>query len=261
MSDIIISEFNDNLKVYYTNQGVALPEVYSKEVKRHWQNLLNNGEKFFNGDVFTIYNIEINEDVVNIFVRLTDYAHFLYTMYKNKYENNDCRVIYTAVLIETSDNKFAIGEMNEGTASPFRLQFIGGCIDKGDINGEILDLEHNIKKEILEELGIEIENKNIVKSLKPCYLKSGGKSNFLSAIFKLDLLINEDELKELLYKHNEDLALRMEMQEIRSLIFVDAEKTAIEQFVTMDKREKDENLIAALEAAVGIRQVSKQINI
>ncbi|MBU3145442.1 NUDIX hydrolase [Clostridium sp. CF012] len=255
MSETIISEFNNNIKVYYTNQKKTLPVAYSEAVNKHWENLLISGKKFFNGDVFTINNIESNEDGVNIFVGLTDYAHFLYTINKNNYEDNDCRIIHTSVLIETNDNKFAIGEMNEGTAFPFKLQFIGGGIDKGDIKGEILDLEHNIKKEILEELGIEVENKSTVKSLKPCYLKSGGQSNFLSAIFKLELLIDEDELKVLLNKHNEDLALKMEMQEIRSLIFIDANKQAIEEFITKDKRAKDGNLIATLEAAVGIRAV------
>lgn len=255
MNETIISEFNNNIKVYYTNQKTSLPMHYSEDVNKHWESLLISGKKFFNGDVFTINNIETNEDGVNIFVGLTNYAHFLYTINKNNYEDNDCRVIHTSALIETIDNKFAIGEMNEGTAFPFKLQFIGGGIDKSDIKGEILDLEHNIKKEILEELGIEVENKSIVKSLKPCYLKSGGQSNFLSVIYKLELLINEDELKVLLNKHNEYLALKMEMQEIRSLIFLDAKKQAIEEFVTKDVREKDGNLIATLEAAVGIRSI------
>ncbi|MBU3143782.1 hypothetical protein [Clostridium sp. CF012] len=125
-------------------------------------------------------------------------------------------------MIKTNDNKFAIGEMNEGTAFPFKLHYVGGGIDKSDIKGSILDLKHNIKKEIFEEIGIEVENKRIMKSLKPCYLKSGGLSNFISAIYILELLINEDELKILLNKHNEELALKMEMQEIRSLIFLDA---------------------------------------
>lgn len=252
--ETIIFEFN-NIKVYYTNERKSLPIAYSEEVKKHWKSLLNSGKKFFNGDVFTINNIEFSESRVDIFVGLTDYAHFLYTINKNTYEDDDCRVIHTSVLIVTSDNKFAIGEMNEETAFPFKLQFIGGGIDKNDIKGETLDLEHNIKKEILEELGINVKDKSIVKSLQPCYLNSGGQNNFLSAIFTMELWINEDELTGLLNKHNADLSLKNKMQEIRSLIFVDAGKEAVKEFVIKDKRKKDENLVATLEAAVGIRPV------
>jgi len=250
MIDTIISEFNNNIKVYYSNKHKSLPAEYIKEVNKHWDSLLASGKRFFNGEVFTIDTIEINESGANIFVGLTDYAHFLYTIHNNTYEDSDCRIIHTSVLIETSDKKYAIGEMNEGTAFPFKLQFIGGGIDKGDIKGETLDLEHNIKKEILEELGIDVENTSIVKSLRPYYLKSGGHNNFLSAIFKLDLLIDEAELTLLLNKHNDTLALKTELQEIKSLIFIDAKKEAVKEFAA---KEKDGNLIATLEAAVGIR--------
>lgn len=128
MGEIIISEFNNKLKVHYTNEKISLTDEYSEKVKRHWQNLLSSGNKFFNGDVFTINNIVVTENSISIFVGLTDYAHFLYTIHKNK-------------------------------------------------------------------------------------------------------------------------------QEIRDLIFVDAKKEAIEEFISTDKREKDGNLISTLEATVGMRQV------
>lgn len=254
--ETIICEFNNNIKVYYTNQRKPLPAVYSEKVKRYWETLLSSGKSFFNGDVFTINKIEANESIMNIFVGLTDYAHFLYSINKSTYEDYDCRVIHTSVLIVTSDNKFAIGEMNEETAFPYKLQFIGGGIDKNDINGEVLDLEHNIKKEIREELGIDSEDKAIVRSLQPCFLKSGGEDNFLSAIFKMELLIDENSLRFLLKKHNETLESANKMQEIRSLIFIDATKEAVREFVAKDRRKKDGNLVATLEAAVGIRPVS-----
>lgn len=255
MMEISISKFDNNINIYYTNQKKVLSPEYREAVDRHWESFMKEGKKFFNGDVYTINNIEASENGINIFVCLTNYAHFLYTMDKDNCEENDCRTIYTSVLIETSDNKFAIGEMHEDTSFPLKLQFIGGGIDKEDINGEILDLEHNIKKEIFEELGIVVEDKSIVKSFKPSYLKSGGKRNFLSAIYKMDLLLNEQELTDLLNKHNQNLKTKMELQEIKSLVYVDAEKVAVEEFAAKDKRDKDENLIAALEAEVGIRQV------
>lgn len=261
MEKINVLKFNDNVKIHYTNKKISLPEEYNKRVESHWESLLKTGKKLFNGDVFTIEKIEINGNEIHIYVGLTNYAHFLYTINKNNYEENDCRIIHTSVLIETSDNEFAIGEMNECTAFPFKLQFIGGGIDKEDISGEFLDLEHNIKKEISEELGIQIEDKSIVRSLKPCYLKSGGERNFLSAIFKLDLLINREELIDMLNRHNKNLSLKMEMQEIRSLIFINSDKESIRAFTTTDKREKDENLIPTLEAEVGIRQVFDDYNV
>lgn len=142
---------------------------------------------------------------------------------------------------------------------PGKLQFIGGGIDKNDIKNNVFDLRHNIEKEINEEIGIDVEDKTLVKELKPYVLKSGGKDNFLSAIFKMDLLINEVELNKVLNRHNEKLIAKGEKVEIKSLIFVDRRKDSIEKFVKNNKIEKDENLDATLMAAVGIIPIEESI--
>ena len=248
MREITISEFN-NINVYYSNEKVILPKDYSDEVEKHWNSLLQSGEKFFRGDSYTITKIESNADCVNIYVKLTDYAHFLYTIYKNTYTKHDCRVIHTSVLIETNDKKFVLGEMNVGTAFPHKLQFIGGGIDKNDIKGNLLDLDHNIKKEILEELGIDAKNKSIVKELKPYFLKSGGDNNFLSAIFKMDLLIDENQFRAMFNNYNQRLISEGEEPEIKSLIFIQAARHSVKNFINNDTREKDSNVIPTLIAA------------
>jgi hypothetical protein len=114
MEDINIYKLDDNIKVYYTNKKVSLPQEYMDEVEGHWNTLLQSGKKFFRGDIFTITHIKKTDGQVVISVELTDYAHFLYTVHKGTYAEYDCRVIYTSVLIETSDKKFAIAEMNTG---------------------------------------------------------------------------------------------------------------------------------------------------
>lgn len=257
MREINMYKFGNDVKVYYTNKKVSLPQNYSDNVESYWDSLLKSGKKFFRGDAFTITNISYHGENASIYVQLTDYAHFLYTLNKNVFDENDCRVIYTSALVETSDGKFAIGIMNKDTFAPQKLQFIGGGIDKDDINGELLDLEHNIQKEILEELGLNTSDKKIVKNFEPYLLKNGGKSNFLSAIFKLDLSIGENELMDRFERYNKGLILKGISPELSSLVFIKAEQNSIENFINSDLREKDENLIPTLKAAVGLHSVKK----
>lgn len=259
MKEVNVYKFNNNVKVCYRNMKVSLPKEYKASVDGYWNSLIESGKTFFRGDIFTITSISCEGEGVLINVQLTDYAHFLYTMYKNEFDEYDCRVIYTSVLVETSDGKFVIGVMGKDTFAPQKLQFIGGGIDKADLNGEILDLEHNIRKEIAEELGLDASDKSLIKDFKPYLIKDGGRTNFLSAIFKLDLRINGDELMDRFEKFSQELISKGIIPELSSLVLINAEQNSVENFISSDYREKDENLIPALRAAVGLCTVNDLI--
>lgn len=250
MKEVHIKKIENNISVNYTGRKIDLPGDYSQKVEEHWNSLIKSGRNFFRGDVFTITKIDDGDSSINITVEKTDYAHFLYTIYKESYEEYDCRVIYTSALVETSDKKFVFGEMNDCTASPRKLQFVGGGIDGDDIEDGIIDLRHSIKKEIYEELGINTGNKSIVKELRPYLLKSGGDSNFLSAVFKLDLLIDEAELMDRYTGYCSKLEQEGINPEFKSLTFIKADSESVEDFVRTNKNQTDENLFPALKAAL-----------
>ena len=256
MNEISLYSFSDNVKVY-SNQGkMVLPKAYGDSCEAYWESLLKGGKKHFRGDIFTIIDVKHDSTGIKIYVELTDYAHFLYTIHKNVYEEHDCRVIYTSVLVESADGKFVIGVMGEDTFAPQKLQLFGGGIDKDDIKGNEIDLEHSAKKEIAEELGIDVNDHKIVKQFRPYLLKEGGRSNFYSAVFKLDLLLNQDEVKNSYEKYVQQLNLQGIKPELESLLFVPRELDAFEKFAS-DKREKDENLIPVLKASLGLYPVKE----
>jgi 8-oxo-dGTP pyrophosphatase MutT (NUDIX family) len=234
---------------------VTLPKDYVEEVEKHWHELMDKGKPFSRGVVFTISSIEKDKENADIFVKATDYAHYLCTTYKGNFTESDCRVIHTSALIETLDKKYVLGEMNITTSAPHRLQFIGGGLDKGDIKGDIVDLEHNMRKEISEELGIDVNNSGIVKKLEPCYLESGGDSSFLSAVFKLELLIDENELLDIFNKHNEHQISQGISPELISLIFIPADKESVEQFIANESREINHNVIPIFKVATGLCEI------
>lgn len=251
MSEVNLYKIDDNIRVCYTGRKVVLPPKYIADCEAHWLLLMKTGKKYFRGDIFTVNEVIQSQDNITLAVELTDYAHFLYTIHKNVYEEHDCRVIYTSALVETADGKYVIGVMGEDTFAPQKLQLFGGGIDKGDLKGDEIDLEHSIKKEIAEELGIDANDSKVVKQFRPYLLKEGGRSNFFSAIFKLNLLIDETSLTKRFESHNRSLLLQGIKPELSSLLFVASEQKSIEDDIINDKREKDENLIPTLQAAIG----------
>lgn len=255
MNEINIYRFDGNIKVFSSGEKVSLPKDYEMGMEKHWDSEMSKRKNYFRGDIFTIQSITQTSECIKISVDLSDFAHFLYTMKRNKFSNDDCRIFYTSALIETSDGKFVIGEMHGLSAYP--IQFIGGGIDKDDLNGNAIDIEHNIRKEISEEIGIDTYDYSLVKSLKPYYLKDGGKTNFVSAIFKLDLNISEYELVQRFNDHNKCLMYKGLTPEINSLIFVSNNKESVARFLVNYSHDKDENLIATLKAAVGLYPVKE----
>ncbi len=248
MSDINIEKVEENIEVYYDNSKILLPEEYSNKVEEYWNDLIRKGKKFFRGDCYTIEDIEKSKESIRINVKLTDYAHYLYTVHRSFSTELDCRVISTSALIETLDGRLVLGEMNSNTAAPGKLQFTGGGIDKEDIIGDCIDLRGNIKKEIFEELGIDTNNEKFVKSLEPSYLVSGGKHNFLSLVFKINLLISEKEVLDIFNSHNDILKSKQIIPEFNSLAFIHKNKTSIEEFIINDLRDKSDNIIPVLRA-------------
>lgn len=251
MSEVSLYKINNNIRVCYTGRKVILPPKYIADCEAHWLSLMEAGKKYFRGDIFTVNEVTQAQDKITLTVELTDYAHFIYTVHKNVYEENDCRVIYTSVLVETADGKYVIGVMGEDTFAPQKLQLFGGGIDKSDLKGNEFDLKHSAKKEIGEELGINTNDEKIVKRFKPYLLKTGGISNFFSVIYKLDLLIDETSLIKRFEKHNKSLIIQGIVPELSSLLFVSADMKSIGDDIINDARDKDENLIPALHAATG----------
>jgi 8-oxo-dGTP pyrophosphatase MutT (NUDIX family) len=254
VSKMHISEYGTGFNVYYTGERICLPAAYRDWVEQHWDSLMREGKGFFRGDGYTITDVhDKGMGNIDVFVQLTDYAHFIYSV-RNGFRNaHDCRVIHTSALIETADGKYVLGEMNGHTAFPGKLQFIGGGIDQRDLFGDRIDLDHNIRSEIAEELGVDVSDGSMVKTFTRYAIKSGGDNNVISAIYKLTLKSNEAELIAMFAAHNEKISLQNGKPEIRSLFFVNLDRTSVEQFVYQNTQAKDGNIIPTLMVASGIK--------
>src|SRR3989339_1552946 len=146
---VIIEPIKRNIEVLFIEEKVKLSKKLEKDIDNHWQLLVNSRKLFKRGDVFTVYKVIKSSRSIKFFLKLTDYAHYLYTIYNPKISQKDrCKVISTSALLETTDDYLIIGEMNMHTSSPKRLQCAGGGIDRSDFKNERADLEGNIKREL-----------------------------------------------------------------------------------------------------------------
>src|SRR5262245_31872534 len=145
--------------------------------------------------------------------------------------------------------------MTNHTSTPKRLQCAGGGIENIDIKDNFVDLNNNIKRELFEEMGIEIDDKSIILESFPKYLKTGGENNFISIIFKIKLSIKKKELQNIYKIYINYLLLKEILPEFNSLVFVRSNISSVKSFLRNDKRQRVDYLNSLLEVETGMKNV------
>ncbi len=132
----------------------------------------------------------------------------------NPYIYDSCPTFHcsTVALIKTADNFYVFGSRNANTIHTQPMDFIGGGLQFDELevnNGE--DIEKNVVKELYEEINVcqsdilHIEGIGIILST----------STNISFIFKVDLRLNKDSLKDKFLERKDD--------EMSELIFIKEE--------------------------------------
>lgn len=64
------------------------------------------------------------------------------------------RHVFGDVIPRASDGALLLGKMSAHTANAGRVYFPGGAIDESDVRDDRIDIDHNITREMEEELGL-----------------------------------------------------------------------------------------------------------
>lgn len=227
-----------------------LPQDVQEKIDEYWESLIASGKKYRRGEVFTMANIEENEKNIIVSLEWTDYAHYVYDLKFGLPEKYACKNIHTSCLIETVDDVFVFGKMAEWTSVPGNIQCVGGGLDKDDIEGDEIDLEHNIKKELLEEAGINLEEEGLVSNLAIRYLKYSSKIYSAAAIFVLKLNTTSKEFSFRYEQFEGQLKKKNISPEFEKLVYLPMEKSKVDDFVAREKKSLDHYMSSLLKKEV-----------
>ena len=154
----------------FDKSKLEMPEDVNSDISKNWEYINESGKKFINGDLFTISAIGVDEKkALNFTVKKTDYAHYLYSV-KNDFSGKYiCRSIASNILPITSDGYYILGVMAKNTSLSSKIKFIGGALSEHDLCEDRLEPLKCIKRETLEEIGLDINEKKDVLNLEPKY--------------------------------------------------------------------------------------------
>lgn len=237
--------------VRFSGEQVVLPSDIQEKIDAYWEELLSSGKPYKRGEVFTVTKKEVFEDRIEILVEKTDYAHYLYSQNIGNLDIYAVHIIHTASLVETSDGKIIFGKMGKQTSRSGICQLCGGGIDNDDLRGDIFDFEHNIKKELTEELGIDTEDTQRIKSFELAYLKEGGPTDKMTVVYRV--VLNETSVE--FTKRYEDFVLQLEKNgenpEFGEIIVLDKNKESFAQFLYQHDIKLDEYMEPLFECMIG----------
>ena len=252
--DLILMLDNEyNLDISFKNEKVSLPDEINKKIKENWD---ENGGRFKNGEIFYIRQYTIDKEEKNIKLDICNsyYDHYLYTRLKKEYDEYSCVNLWAGALIETNDNKFVLGRMSNETVCEGELHISGGSTDRADIFENKINYKQTMIRELYEEIGIDADDKNIVKEYKVNYLKLPNKKEVelsFGILFKVKLNIDFNLLEERFKTYKKYLQDNKLEVEFTDLYGIDKNKESIEMAI-----EKYGNKIPAYTIELFLKEIS-----
>ncbi|OOE12673.1 hypothetical protein [Fictibacillus arsenicus] len=243
MKPAVLTYVTKPLSVKLDENPVELPEHFQDKVDNFWR-IINKDNRFSRGEVFHVATVKETQDFLDVILKRSDYAYYLYSVRNKQIEMERCRVIYSAGLVETADSFFVFGEMGKNTAYPGRLQCVGGGLSSQDLHDSIFDLEKSVLRELHEELGIV--NDNDVKDCAVKYLKTGGDFDFITVLYHIQLNLTLEQLVDQYEEFCKALIAKGEIPEFQRIVWLKNANKSIEEFIRNEKRDSVDYLFPLL---------------
>lgn len=199
---------NKIIEIKLDKEKIIFPKNIEEDINNHWKKVIKENPTLWNGEVAYVSKYAENDEILEIICKKTNYSHYLYAERVKLHEKYNCPNLSAGCLLETSDGYLVIGELEKNTSYPGMLQISGGNVDNVDIIDDKIDIYKTISREVLEELNIDLYNKNQVNDLKIKYMHVEGKFG-IQILAKGVLNMSAKEMEEYyskylsyLYKNN-----------------------------------------------------------
>lgn len=231
---------NQKLIITYEDTKVILPKEIRKKIDNNWKEFINQNPNLWNGDVTRVRKYSENNNEIHIFCQKTDYAHYLYEERKGLPSEFACVNISAGCLLETIDEHYVIGELDEKMSYPHMLQVSGGNVDKKDMQNGIVDIMKTISREVMEEININLKDSSKVSDVVLKYIYNSEKEEQpkVQIFAKARLNMTSNEMKEHYNSYFEYLVRNNLELEFGKIHLIDKNK-AIEILEEMNNPKRD----------------------
>ena len=213
---------NKKVKIILKDETIELPSELKEQINENFEKMKKTGANIWNGEILCVSKYNIEEDEIKIVCKKSDYAHYLYGERIGCPSQYECKNISAGCLLETIDGYYVVGELDEKTSYPTMLQVTGGGIDKKDIFNGNIDVENTIKREAMEELKINLNNKEniLYNGISYVYISGDNEQPGVQLFAKAKIKTTTEEMNkyfEEYYKYLKENNLEIEFGRLHFL--------------------------------------------
>jgi pyridoxine kinase len=143
----------DRLELSFEPKPWAWADKHRAEIDSWFSDMRRRKPALWNGRVLLMHRQVIEHGVLRGQFLQTDYASFAAWKYWNR-QHVGVRDCFGAAAICSSDGAFLLGVMGPHTFNAGKIYFPCGTPDPDDVIGGKIDLEHSVRRELLEETGL-----------------------------------------------------------------------------------------------------------
>ena len=127
------------------------------EIEDYFTHLRREKPQLWNGRVLLLRDFEISGTTLQGTMFETDYASFI-AWRDWGFPDRDVRACFAMGALLSRDGAFLLGVMNSHTAGAGGVYFPSGVLDPGDVVCGRVDFDRNVRREIVEETGLGLDD-------------------------------------------------------------------------------------------------------
>src|SRR3954468_11834825 len=141
------------LDLRYEPASWPFAEERRTEIDAHFDKLRREKPQMWNGHVLLLRRGDIADGVLSGAYLKTDFASFI-AWRDWGFPDKSVRNCFPMAALRSADGAFLLGVMGAHTATAGQIYFPAGTPDPNDIDGDIVDLERGVMRELMEETGL-----------------------------------------------------------------------------------------------------------
>ena len=147
----------DRLDLSFAPQPWAWADKHRAEIDAWFADMRRKKPALWNGRVLLMHHQVVEHGVLRGEFLETDYASFICWKHRGR-PHAGVRDCFSAAAIQSSDGAFLLGVMGSHTFNAGKAYFPCGTPDPNDIIGGKVDFEHSMRRELLEETGLAMDD-------------------------------------------------------------------------------------------------------